>query len=69
MKTYKPFLLFVVLALTPLGAVQAQPAPAENWGLLRTLSGHGEFIALSPDGSRIVFGSDDDTIKVWNAGE
>ncbi len=37
---------------------------------LRTLRGHSsriEFVAFSPDGQRIVTGSQDETAKVWEA--
>jgi WD40 repeat protein len=49
-----------------------QPAPqdSEVWRELRTLKGHtGEVraVAYNPDGSRIVSGSSDTTIKIWDA--
>jgi hypothetical protein len=50
------------------------PAPAshgrETWRELHTLEGHTDrvnSVAYSPDGSRIVSGSKDNTIKIWDA--
>ena len=36
----------------------------------QTLAGHSSFVwsvAFSPDGSKIVSGSEDNTVKIWNA--
>ena len=44
---------------------------AESGALLRTLEGHAAIVtsvAYSPDGSRIVSGSGDNTARVWDAG-
>jgi WD40 repeat protein len=51
-----------------------EPAPRaagqEGWRCLATLRGHKSLIlscAWSPDGQRLVSGSDDDTLRVWDA--
>ena len=44
--------------------------PKRSSALLAVLEGHGGEVnacAFSPDGSRIVSGSDDDTVRVWDA--
>ena len=43
-----------------------------GWRLVRTIEGHEGFIvwsvAISPDGKYIVSGSQDKTLKLWEAG-
>jgi WD40 repeat protein len=50
-------------------APPVQPAP-EAWSLVRTLSGHSEAVlsvAYSPDSRRLASGSNDRTVKIWDA--
>jgi hypothetical protein len=57
-------LLGMIFALA--GAEEKRPRDAS----LLTLSGHERWVssvAFSPDGKRIVSGSEDDTLKVWDA--
>ncbi|RYP77557.1 hypothetical protein DL770_007058 [Monosporascus sp. CRB-9-2] len=51
--------------------VLTKPTVEQNWSpCLQTLEGHGgrvTSVAFSPDGGRIVSGSDDYTVKIWDA--
>ena len=51
---------------------QEEPDPIQptNFICLKTLEGHSYYInsvAYSPDGTKIISGSDDKTIKIWDA--
>jgi WD40 repeat protein len=47
-----------------------EPAKFKEYKLLKTLEGHSNYVnsvAYSPDGTKIISGSEDKTIKIWDA--
>ena len=52
--------------------ITIKPAVSEEWGAcLQTLEGHGDSVdsvAFSHDSTRLASGSDDKTVKIWDAG-
>jgi WD40 repeat protein len=57
-----------LVAAPPKPPAQPENQDSEDWQVLRTLKGHADgvnSVAWSPDGSRIVSGSGDTTIKIW----
>ncbi|MFP6617996.1 MAG: WD40 repeat domain-containing protein [Pirellulaceae bacterium] len=77
MKTILAFLLLLVVgcgeseekAQNQLSGETEQEAIAVSDELINTLTGHSAHVsrvAFSPDGKRIVSGSFDDTLKIWD---
>jgi uncharacterized protein YjbI with pentapeptide repeats len=61
------------LTRADLGEANLQEAKMEGvqFGLMPSLEGHRgpvNSVAFSPDGTRLVSGSDDDTVRLWDAG-
>src|SRR5262245_30651151 len=65
---FRPALLVGLAGVTVISVPVPLPRPLK---LPSTFKGHTEIVrsvAISPDGKRIVSGSDDCTVKVWDAG-
>jgi len=68
MNKIKIFSLIVVFAALFVGFEKLNAKDVSKLKCLKTLEGHIEtvwFVAFSPDGTKIISGSYDGTIKIW----
>ena len=68
MKRFKLLSLIVVFTSLFVGFEKLNAQDVSKFKCLKTLNGHSylvESVAYSPDGTKIISGSQDKTIKIW----
>ncbi len=68
MNKIKIFSLIAVFTSLFVGFEKLNAQDVSKFKCLKTLKGHSKWVrsvAYSPDGTKIISGSDDETIKIW----